>query len=223
MQPALDYNDLTDSLRERFRHRYDGDPTARTRMVGVVFARPNSPLARDEIIPQINDWHFRSGDHIDFYFAGYTYPHPLVAGYQEVPIPGSDPWLYSSGRFNAFREDLESRTAWKYRGACELLLTNARYDSVADRARLDFSSTICCRLDEMLKSESIRSIETFFEVIFRFAESASDEDPTWGFSDARGLDVAGSALKRVVLSLLPKELGEDYKRAEQFVVQDVGR
>jgi hypothetical protein len=75
----------------------------------------------------------------------------------------------------------------------------------------------------MINSEAIRSIETFFEVVFRFAESSSDEDPTWGFSDARGLDVAGSALKRVVLSLLPKELGEDYKRAEQFVVQDVGR
>lgn len=85
-------------------------------MVGIVFARPNSPLARSEIIPQLNDWHFRSGDHIDFYFAGYTYPHPPVPGYQEVAITGSDPWLYSADRFNAFRQEIESRTSWEYYG-----------------------------------------------------------------------------------------------------------
>jgi hypothetical protein len=32
---------------------------------------------------------------------------------------------------------------------------------------------------------------------------------------------AGSALKRVILSLLPKDLGADYRRAEHFVIRDV--
>ena len=101
MQPAIDYEHLTRSLNERFRYRYEGVPSIRTRTVGIVFAHPNSRLARSEIVPQINNWHFRSEVHIDFFFAGYTYPHPSVPGYQEVAIPGSDPWLYGAEGFRA--------------------------------------------------------------------------------------------------------------------------
>ena len=222
MQPAIDLEDLIYSLTERFKYGYEGSPS-RARMVGIVFARPNSPLAKAEIIPQLNDWHYRSGDHIDFYFAGYTYPHPVVAGYAEVAIPGGDPWLYSAERFNSFRQDLESRTTWEHGGSAELLLLNARYDPKAQRGILDYTSMICCQLDAMKSDQAIPSIERFFETVFRFAESANDEDPTWGFSDKQGIGVAGSALKRVVLSLLPKGLDSDYKKAEHFVVRDVGR
>lgn len=223
MQPAIDLEDLACSLRERFKYGYEGDPSTRARMIGIVFARPNSPLTKAQIIPQLNDWHYRSGNHIDFYFAGYAYPHPVVAGYAEVPIPGRDPWLYSAERFNSFRQDLESRTTWEYGGSAELLLLNARYDAKAQRGTLDYTSMICCQLDAMMADQAIQSIERFFELIFRFAESANDEDPTWGFSDKQGIGVAGSALKRVVLSLLPRGLDADYKKAEHFAVRDVGR
>ena len=107
MQPAIDYAELVQRVTERFKYRYDDDPSLHSRMIGVVFARPNSPIAKTEIIPQLNDWHYRSGDHIDFFFVGYAYPPPAVPGYIEVSIPGRDPWLYSSERFNAFREDIE--------------------------------------------------------------------------------------------------------------------
>jgi hypothetical protein len=223
MQPAIDLADLNESLTERFKDRYESDPPAHTRMVGIAFARPHSPLSKAEIIPQLNDWHYRSGNHIDFYFAGYTYHHPLVPGYIEVPIPGGEPWLYSAERFNAFRQEIESSTTWQYGGSCELLLTNARFDAKSKRGYLDFSSMICCQLDEMKNDQAIQSVERFFESVFRFADSTNDEDPTWGFSDAQGIGIAGSALKRVVLSLLPKSLEEDYKKAEHFAVRDVGR
>ena len=58
---------------------------------------------------------------------------------------------------------------------------------------------------------------------FRFAQTQSGADPTWGFSDRQGIRVAGSALKRVVVSLLPKELGDEAKRAAHFAVSDVSR
>jgi len=223
MQPAIDLEDIVSSLTERFKYRYEGDASSRARMVGIIFARPNSPLTKAEIIPQLNDWHFRSGDHIDFYFAGYAHPHPIVPGYVEVSFPGRDPWLYSSERFNSFRQDLESQTTWKYSGSAELLLLNAKYDSRTERGVLKYSSMICCQLDSMKSDQAIQSVERFFESVFRFAESADDEDPTWGFSDKQGISVAGSALKRVVLSLLPKGLDADYKKAEHFGVRDVGR
>jgi hypothetical protein len=75
----------------------------------------------------------------------------------------------------------------------------------------------------MKEDKAILSIGRFFESVFRFAESADDLDPTWGFSDSQGLAVAGSALKRVALSLLPKNLDADYKKAEHFAVRDVAR
>ena len=194
-------------------------------MVGLAFARPNSALAKAEIIPQLEDWHHRSGKHIDFYFAGYTRPHPQITlrGYTEVSIPGARPWLYSAERFNAFRQELEAETTWKYSGGTELLLLNAHFDEAGDRAILDFGSTVCCKLDLMKIDQAVQGVEQFFEAVFRFAESTSDEDPTWGFSDKQGLGIAGSALKRVALSLIPKELEAEYKKAEHFVVRDVGR
>lgn len=222
MQPAVDYEELTSRLTERFRYRYDGDPSSRTRMVGIVFARPNSPLAKSEIIPQLNDWHFRSGDHIDFYFTGYAYPHPVVSGYMEVAIAGADSWLYSAESFNALRREVESRTSWQYSGGCELLLTNARFSPTSKTADFDFSSTICCQLDVMKSDQAIHTVEGFFETVFRFAESANDEDPTWGFSDSQAIDVAGSALKRVVLGLLLKGLDTAYKKVEHFAIRDIG-
>ncbi len=224
MQPAIDFEDLNYRINKRSNCRCEGDASAtRARMVGIVFANPNSPLSKAEIIPQLNDWHYRSGDHIDFYFAGYTYPYPPASGYIEVPIPGSDPWLYSAERFNAFRQDFESRTTWKYGGSSELLLMNALFEPSAQRGQLDFGSMICCQLDAMRNDEAIQSIERFFESVFRFAESSNDEDPTWGFSDKQGIGIAGSALKRVVLSLLPKGLDADYKKAAHFAIHDVGR
>jgi hypothetical protein len=73
----------------------------------------------------------------------------------------------------------------------------------------------------MIKDGAIQSVRRFFEHIFQFAEAAQMPDPTWGFSDQQGLRTAGSALKRVVLSLLPRDLGDDYKRAEHFAIRDI--
>lgn len=46
-------------------------------------------------------------------------------------------------------------------------------------------------------------------------------DPTWSSSDEQGLRATGSTLKRVVLSLSPRHLGDDYKRAEHFAIRDI--
>ena len=191
-------------------------------MVGLVFARPASRLAKSEIIPQIDDWHYRSGKHIDFFFAGYTYPHPPVNGYVEVPISGEMSWLYSAERFNAFRLDIENRTKWRYRGGSELLLINSRPNESKGCADFDFSTTVSCQLDNMKEDKAFRSIEQFFEAIFRFAETADGKDPTWGFSGCQRIRVGREALKNVILSLIHSEIAAGYKRAEHFAVRNVG-
>ena len=59
------------------------------------------------------------------------------------------------------------------------------------------------------------------ERVCQFADRQDQNDPTWGFSDSIGLKIAGSALYRVVLSLLPKALQESAKHAKYFAVTDL--
>ena len=73
----------------------------------------------------------------------------------------------------------------------------------------------------MKNDGAIASVASFFEAIFRYAESSGGDDPTWGFSDMQGFSVAGSALKRCILAFLPKELGKDVKRVEHFAIKDI--
>ena len=76
-------------------------------------------------------------------------------------------------------------------------------------------------LEEAVAIGAIPSASWLFEKITRFAKSHGATDGTWGFSDARGSQLLGSALKNMVLSLLPKGIGEDVKRAFYFAVKDI--
>ena len=220
MVPIIDYKGCLACLTHAFIRQHKSAPAKHVRLVGLLFARPSSPLAKAEILPAVADWHYRSGDHIDFFFAGY-HRHPRLPGAIPIEIPGMEPWGYSAEIFNGFRREIESKSKWQYSGACDLLLVNARFNRTTRMAEIDFRSMILCQLDQMKEDKAIPSVERFFENIFRFAESADDRDPAWGFSDKQGLSVAASALKRVVLSLLPKNLDADYRKAQHFAIRDV--
>ena len=185
-------------------------------MVGILFARPESPLAKAEIIPSLSFFHKASDNHIDFFCAGYG-AEDRYDDYRDIKgIDGS--WKFSDQAFIDAYTEFEKRTGLKYSGGVDLVLTNAKIDRETKIAQLDFGSTVFCQLDQMKKDGAFASIEQFFRSIIRFSSSAQNDDPTWGFSDQQGLRVAGSALKRVILSLLPRKLGDDYKKAEHFVV-----
>ena len=80
---------------------------------------------------------------------------------------------------------------------------------------------ICANLEKMKADKAIQSVNSFFEKIFRYAEDQDGTDPTWGFSDHMGKEVAGSAFKAFLLSLLPKGIQKDAKAAFHFAVSDV--
>ena len=206
----------------------NNEPIRRVRMIGIVFSNPGSTFAKSEIIPQIPDWHVRSGKSIDLYFAGYSRIRPLESksefGVQEVPIPGTNSnWFYSPEHFDKFRREIQAKAAWSWSGARDLLLANARFDVDRVIAVPDFTSTMTCQLNAMKKDEAIESVEKFVESIFKFAESDATyvADPTSAFSDAQGFKIARSAAKRWIISLLPTKLGATYRKAEHFVVRNL--
>jgi len=221
MIPTFSYEFVCEELAGRFKKRGQG----KVRMVGILFARPASQLAKSEIFPNIDHFHSRSGKHIDFFCAGFgagegAGPDPIKIP-EEYTTKWCSNWIFSNKLFNDFQREISSRTRWKPSGESDLILANAKYDPDRQKAHIDFSSAITCSLDQMKRDGAIVSVENFFEKIFLYAENASGDDPTWGFSDRVGKEKFGSALIRFVLSLLPKTIAQDIKRAAHFAVSDI--
>jgi len=161
-------------------------------MVGLLFARPETPFVASEIMPSFHYYHLRSGKHINFYCSGF------LPNWDLSPNPD----LYSNHAFEQFRFEIEGRSTWRYSGGADLLLTNARFNGRI--AWLDFSSAISADLIKMKADGAIHSVDSFFEAIFRYSQNQDGSDPTWGFSDQQGKRVAGSAFKSLLVSLLPR-------------------
>lgn len=216
MIPAWDYNEVCCRLANAFRHRYPG---GNVHMVGLLFAPPHAPLAKEEIVRSLDYFHHRSKNHIDFFCAGYS-RCGITSG--ERPVTSDDsPWVFSNEAFERFRRDIERRSRWQYSGETDLLLMNGRRGNDEESAYLDFSSAVVCDLERMKQDGAIHSVRRFLEGVFRFAESVTEPDPTWGFSDEMGVWTARSALTRVILSLLPNYLSDVYREAEHFTICDL--
>ena len=221
MEPVRDYESLKSRIHMRFQHDFQQDDR-HMYMFGICFARPTSILGKSEILPQIPDWHHRSGNHIDFYFAGFS-PNAIDDTWIETEIPGSWQWYYSSEMFNKFRSEMQVVTTWKYSGGCDLILANAKYDNKDNDVELDFSTAVVCQLDKMKEIKAFQSVEQYFENIFQYAEESGSHSNTWDFSDQAGISAGHSAIKSIALSCLPKNTGKEIKKISQYAVSDIGR
>jgi len=226
MKPATTYEDVC-AYMARMYYSDSGQeippgPNKKVRMVGLLFARPDVPLAEVEVVPNLDYFHYRSGKHIDFFCAGYDgyTGRDETEGYRKINKKPELKWGFSERMFIRFMEDIEARSPWKYSGDCDLILANAHYDATKREVRIDLKHHVQYKLKQMKDIGAINSVTSFFEDIVRYAEHADGEDPTWGFSDAQGAKLAGSALRRFILALLPKDLGKDAERAAHFAVID---
>lgn len=139
MIPTISYAQVCANLAGYFRKG------RRVRLVGLVFCRPQSNLARDEIIPSLLYFHYRSGEHCNFYFGGYHQAPEARGG--ETPV-GPD-WVFSERDFNRFRREIETRTRWRYSGGTDLILANAVEGHEPDKADIDFRTAISVNLEQM--------------------------------------------------------------------------
>jgi hypothetical protein len=131
--------------------------------------------------------------------------------------------LFSVERFDSFRREIESVSRWRYSGGADLILVNARYDVEAKQARLDFATSLAMNLETAVADGAIRSVETWFEAIFRFAETEQGKDPAARFASQEGLQRSGRGLVASILSLLPGRAGDELQALPHFVVTDLAR
>jgi len=198
---------------------------SRAKMIGILFAQPSHSLAKEEITPNMDYFHYRSGRNINFYCAGYGDESSLGSYEDREPVGenASLRWMFSTSAFNTFRSELEQRSHWRYSGETELLLCNARLNRMATKVIPDLGVAVVCSLSKMKEDKAISSVMSLFEDIFRYAENQDPNDPTWGFSDAMAGQKSMPALKRLVLSLLPKGLGAEVERLAHLAIRDINK
>src|SRR6266540_240667 len=221
MIQAWSYEQVREDLAIRFRR--DGFRDDAVKMVGLLFARPDSALARSEIVPNLNYFHQRAGRHVHFFCAGYGayWPPDWVQDAQVVTTIDGVEWLFSARLFNDFRAELDNRTKnWRYSGGTDLILTNSVWSAGTESADLDLKTAVAMNLDQAVADGAIPDVERWFEKIFSFAEASTDTDPTWGFATSAGLRTVRSGLVNVILSLLPGSMGSEAKRLPTFLLTD---
>ena len=212
------YDGMLRVLREAFTSRYARDDV---NLVGVLFVRPENRLARHDILPHINYWHFRSGNKTDFFCPGYVQDYSGQSG-PEVARVGDERWCFSDMRFTSFLEEFEKMTTWRYRGGCELIITNARYDKRKRKSSLDLRSALAIDLESAIDHKATRSVTELCEAVFQFAGDISTSgDPCWEFSDTLGARVLKGSLKEYLLSFLPKSLSPEAKKLVHFASRDL--
>ena len=193
-----------------------------SKLIGILFAHPNAPLAKSEIVDYLNQFHHRSGEAVDFFCVGYGayWPENYQPDIRKVTSIGGVDWLFSDAAFSQVIDEIQSMTKWEYSGETELLLLSARKDNSSE-VQLDFGSAIVCNLEAMSKDQAFTSVRAFIEGVFRFAKRNSELNPAWGLSDEFGLSVAASSLKQAVLSLLPNKLKDSYTKAGHYAIHNI--
>lgn len=122
MIAAWDYAQVCRQLGDAFRYRYRDGEVANVRMVGILFAPAEVRLARDEIVSSLDYFHHRSGNHIDFFCAGYS-RYGFTPG--ERPVTTDEPpWMFSLDAYHRFQREIERLSRWRYSGEADLLLMN---------------------------------------------------------------------------------------------------
>ena len=204
----------------------DQPPSDRTsRLIGIMFCRPGSKYG-DEIIKDLPYYNFRSGNFVDFFFAGYgsdwTGDNDPVREAVDK-FDDYDQWSFSPKAFDSLRTEMEERTTWIYAGGTDILLFAALGDRRTLSLKLDFSSVIACNFEHMEKDSAITSVAMFLESVIKFGAKYIGDDPLWQLSDELGFKRAKSFLLDVLLAPLPEPLRNLFKSARHLGVRDISK
>ena len=194
----------------------------KVKIIGILFAHPESEIVKKEIIPKIGSYHFRSSGYTNFYWAGYGafWPPGHYSDQRKVlELDGTD-WLYSDIAFNECRKQIENQTTWKYSGDTDLILCTARRKPETGKAGMDFSECIVCQLEQHLEAKGDHSISSFFEKIFRYAETSRNPS-VYKFSDLHLLNTSKESLLDWVLKIV--KMDGYFNKNKNLCIRDISK
>jgi hypothetical protein len=219
--PAGSVADLTSGLADTF-HRVAAETgrTPESRLLGLLFAPDGAPLTREQVIPRLGQFHWRSRHAMDLFCAGYGRrggTASIDATFRTVLEHGPDgEWLFSDLGFDDVRRGVEAASGWRYSGEVDLLLVNAHLDTDSGDALVDFRSGAEIRLANAIADQAIGSVAGLLERLFEYAERNPHTANAARFAVKQaGKTIAGS-LVDVVLGALPLDVRQLWKQGRHI-------
>ena len=177
------------------------------RLTGILFMRQDQELAAKSIKPSLDYFHEKSGEHLNFFLAGWR---------------KSREWLFDPAAFVKACDVVAAETAWRYSGGVDLLLFVTR-KRAEHEVVVDLKNAISVRLDRIAKDKWGESPDVILEHICNFARNSNAKDPLLALS-LQEMRVAGaSALVDAFLAYLPEAIRGRLRYANEFLIQDISR
>jgi hypothetical protein len=184
------------------------------RPVGLLFARGDrggegAKLA-EQAIQSFPYWDKRSKSWIDFLYVGWAMEDGVLT--------------FSMDAFDAFRNQVSARSDFEYEGETELLLVDLLFKPWCTAGALDFKTAIHLRLEEMLRTQRIGSLDGFIEKLILQAENAdvkTGKSPVWVLSDGLGLQKVKRDFWSPVLKLVLRDYAKTAEALADFAIRDL--
>jgi len=244
MQAPGQYGKVEAHERYKFKRR----PRQKTRLIALLFCRPELALMKTDIIPSLPYFDNRAGGKTAFYFAGFfeetAYPESVMKS-----LLAEKPYAISLGEdgttiATSFRESRHicltvagpKGRFWVFsphqfdrmRREIESKTTwhySGGCDMILLNSRrgigLDFSAALVLHLDQIDELTTTPTISQLFESIFQYAENQNDDNPTWGFSDSLGIKIVKRGLWDFIVGLLPVGARRAAKAARNVAVKNI--
>jgi hypothetical protein len=177
------------------------------KLICLIVGHKSHAIISDEIVKKWGYFNARSGKDMDIFAVGFKSRGKV-----------SDKLLVQT------IEEFEAATQWKYSGVTELIVANAFYfpESHAT-SRLDFSSALVLPLEKLLAEKHIASASEIIEDLIRFSKNRPQIDPSWKYSDKKGLQAIREGFKDFIIGALPESLRNRARQATYFAVKDLNK
>lgn len=141
------------------------------KLIGILIAHPDYPFTKTEVLPHLDTFNEKSGEHIDFFCIGYK-SHKDNENIVAKDINGIN-WSFDDKIFKTIIAKLEEISSWKPSQSTELLLLNVtiKFDNGKFSFDFNFKKSIVLNLEQMQNIKSFVNIREFFiNNLFKYAK-----------------------------------------------------
>lgn len=191
----------------------------KSKVVGLLFANPDVPFVKNEILHSLDYFHHLTSTHLDVFCAGY-FTDLISQEYTDRRLinVGTTPWEFSTIGQIELENEIENISLWKRSGETTLLLFEVYYSSGQVDLKFDYSLDL--NLEQMLRDKAITSVRSFINSL---VANLKNHSSTWSASDNYGKSLLKDYLRGSILNLLPTNLKESYEKAEHFAVKNLSK
>lgn len=144
----------------------------RQSIIGVLFARPSNEISKREILSEIEYYHHKSGDIINFYMPGYGayWQGEYASDRQPAVTVGGTQWFFSNDLYVKFEREISNQIPWKPSGDCELLLLSVNSHEAQSDKDLKLTGCIKINITSLLADGMITSASNLINIVINSIE-----------------------------------------------------